>query len=608
MTDEIYDEAKYKAFVEEFHKIEGRDNIKKVKLKDLKKAAVSTGAKTRFGALGWRSTTSSRMAQKTVYLGSQPVRLPSTSPLQENLIKKAPEELDKVLHLLKSLPFVSLTRQMGNNSEFNPICHYYISVADKKNYRLPYMWGNTMAKVSKRPGPHFHMIQIPEEHLMRQQILTIPEHNFNIALGSDYMGEIKKGFLRQAMWWADEHGMLGLHAGSKIVTAYDPVKNRLKRIGVLMFGLTATGKSTWSCHQLGMDYGKGENTEVSQDDIVFLKNDGSALGSEVGYFVKTDVTHEMQEAMYNALMDKTALYENVHIDALGNPDFVDESLCGNGRAVIQMNKLKIHRGRRKHCIAAKTINLPSLENLDELVFAFITRRNTIMPFAQRLTPEQGVLAYLWGESTHSFATRPEKAGDSVRIVGTDDFIIGSRARKTNRFFDIVMTLVDRFPGRVKFFQYNTGGVGEVIEITEQGGKKVKHLKRKVARVPINIMSAIQRGDLRGTSQYRPGRFGTEEIFALDDEQLSEYDVDRLYSKDQIDTYLKDIVEGRRKFTEEIAREGLNPKILKLAEQSFSIAPRARTWSMANLSAPKKDVELPSWRPPVRTRTPRFRSG
>jgi phosphoenolpyruvate carboxykinase (ATP) len=40
-----------------------------------------------------------------------------------------------------------------------------------------------------------------------------------------------------------------------------------------------------------------------------------------------------------------------------------------------------------------------------------------MPFAQRLSREQGVMAYLWGESTHSFATVPAKAGESVRIVG-----------------------------------------------------------------------------------------------------------------------------------------------------------------------------------------------
>ena len=38
---------------------------------------------------------------------------------------------------------------------------------------------------------------------------------------------------------------------------------------------------------------------------------------------------------------------------------------------------------------------------------------------------QAVLAYLWGESSHSFATQPAKAGESVRTVGTDPFIVGT---------------------------------------------------------------------------------------------------------------------------------------------------------------------------------------
>jgi phosphoenolpyruvate carboxykinase (ATP) len=90
------------------------------------------------------------------------------------------------------------------------------------------------------------------------------------------MGEDKKGFLRQSMWTADQQGMLGLHAGTKIVTARNP-EDKLKTFGVFLFGLTATGKSTWSCHQLGLDHKRGEKTWVTQDDIVFLRNDGSAL-------------------------------------------------------------------------------------------------------------------------------------------------------------------------------------------------------------------------------------------------------------------------------------------------------------------------------------------
>ncbi|MDZ7340704.1 MAG: phosphoenolpyruvate carboxykinase (ATP), partial [candidate division KSB1 bacterium] len=545
-------------------------NIKHVDLDDLRKPALETGIKTKFGSYGWRSAMSSRLGGKSVYLGSSNVWLPNPTDVQKNIIENAPEQLHKVLYYMRTLPFVHLRRQMGNNGEFNPICNLYMSIADPKNYRIAYMWGNTMFKPSKRPGPEFIMIHIPEEHQIRQQVLALPEYNLNICLGSDYMGEDKKGFLRQAMWWADEHGMLGLHSGTKTVYVRDVKTNKIKVYGVFLFGLTATGKSTWSCHQLGLDYKQGERTEATQDDIVFLRNDGSAYGSEANFFVKTDVDKNLQEAMYYALIDKTALYENVMIDSAGNPDFLDERLCANGRAVIRKDKLRIQRGRKLVPIESKTINLPSLEELDGLIFAFITRRNTIMPFAQRLTPEQGVMAYLWGESTHSFATVPAKAGESVRIVGTDDFIIGSEARKVNRFYNIIMSLVEKYPGKVQFFQYNTGGVGEILNEYMEGSIKKKQLVRKVTRVPIDLMAAIQRGDLRGSNQYRKGIFGTEEIVGCEGYDLNQYNPFNLYSQEQIDTYLRDIVEGRRKFTERIANQGLKPEIVKIAEESFQI--------------------------------------
>jgi len=460
---------------------------------------------------------------------------------------------------------------MGNNDEFNPVCNLYVSVADPKNYRIAYMWGNTMRKPDKTAGPEFIMIHIPEEHQLRQQVLALPEYNLNIALGTDYMGEDKKGFLRQAMWYADEHDMLGLHAGTKLVYIRNAKDGKIKRYGVFLFGLTATGKSTWSCHQLGLDHKRGEKTEAVQDDIVFLRRDGSAYGSESGFFVKTDVEKDLQEAMYYALIDKSALFENVMIDSAGNPDFLDENLCANGRAVIQKDKLRIKRGRRLISIASPSINLPPLDELDGIAFAFITRRNTIMPFAQRLTAEQAVLAYLWGESTHSYASQPAKAGESVRIVGTDPFIIGSKARKVNRFYKIIMELKEKYPEKVQFFQYNTGGVGEIIEEYFDGKVKKKRMVRKVKRVPINLMASLQRGDLRGTNKYEKSILGTEQVIWCEDGDVSIQDPYHYYSQDQIDAYIEDLVQGRRKFTEEIAIEGLDQDIIKFAENSFQIS-------------------------------------
>jgi phosphoenolpyruvate carboxykinase (ATP) len=575
MASELYNESSYRQFAENIMPLLKGKNIEHHSMPKLRALSLKTGTKTIFGSWGWRSAVSSRIGPRTVYLGSPSVRLPKLTDLMRGIVENAPEELHKVVQVMRALPFVHVRRQMGDNPHFNPICNLYMSVSDPKNYRTAYLWANTMGPVTRRPGPEFHMIHIPEEHPIRQQVLSLPEYNINICLGSDYVGEDKKGFLRQAMWAADRQGMLGLHAGTKVVYIKDAFTGKLKKFGVLMFGLSATGKSTWSCHQLGLSHKDGEKTLVSQDDIVFLRPDGSAYGSEQGFYVKTDVDIKLQEAMYYALIDKSALYDNVMIDSAGRPDFLDERLNANGRAVIRKDKLRVVVGKKLVSIEAESINLPPLSELDGLVFAFITRRHTTMPFAQKLTLEQAALAYLWGESTHSYASEPAKAGESVRTVGTDPFIVGSRGFKVNRFYEILKNLDSKFPGKLMFFQYNTGGVGEILERSEVGGVVKKNLIRKAVRVPIDLMAALQRGDLRGTNKYRPSVFGTDEVIETIGGDLTPYDPHKFYSQDQIDFYLTDIVNGRKKFTEEVASEGLNPDILKAAEKSFAISPKEK---------------------------------
>ncbi len=576
MSNSIYDTDYYARFSRELRRRLKGPNIREAELEDLRDPATQTGTQTKYGSWGWRSAVSSRIAEKTVYLGSEKVREFHLPDGKKKIIANAPKELDKVLHLMENLSFVHVRRQMGENSEYNPKCNLYMSTADLKNYRTAYMWGHTMGPVTKAPGPEFTLIHIPEEHHINQQALMIPEHNITVVMGSDYMGEDKKGFLRNGMYGADTLNMLGLHAGTKVVITRDPKTNKLKKYGVFLFGLSATEKSTWSCHQLGLDWSKGERTYVCQDDICFLKNDGSAYGSEYNYFVKTDVDSKLQEAMYNSLIHKSALFENVMIKADGTPDFLDESLCGNGRAVVMRKKLKIKHGWGPFLmkdIWYPSLNLPSLEELDGLVFAFITRRNTIMTFAQRLNPVQAALAYLWGESSHSFASNPAKAGESVRTVGTDPFIVGSRAHKVNQFYKIITDLAANYPGKVSFYQYNTGGMGEIIQ-TDESGKK--NIVRKTERVPINTMAAIQRGDLRDTNKYRNSVFGTEAIIQAEGVDLSQYQPEKYYSKDQIDNYLRELVAGRRSFTEKVAEEGLMPEIIKAAEESYKISPEIAT--------------------------------
>ena len=574
MASGPYDPDVYRRFADNLKSSLDGPNIRHVSMRQLRRMALPFARRTADGSHVWYSAVSSRMAARTLFLGSSQVWLPRPSKLQLQLAERAPEQLHKVLQLIRTLPFVHIRRQMGDNPEFNPVCNLYVSVSDPKNVRLAYMWGCTMNDVRPgRPGPEFIMIDIPEEHALRMQILSLPEHDINIAMGSDYTGECKKGFLRQGMYRADERGMLGLHAGTKVVRARDARGGKLKTFGVFMFGLTATGKSTWSCHQLGLDPDQGEGTWVAQDDIVWLRRDGSSYGTEQGFYVKTDVDIKLQEAMYRALAHKSTLLENTMVDHKGRVDFLDERLGENSRGVLDRRQLVVERGRRTASICYESINVPALDQLDGIVFSFITRRATIMPFAQRLTPQQGVLAYLWGESTHSFATVPEKAGESVRIVGMDDFIVGNQGRKVNAFHDIVMELVNRYPGKVHFFQYNTGGVGEIIETDKVTG--AKKLVRKVTRVPIDLMAALQRGDLRGTNEYAKGRLNTEEVVRAEGTDLSPYRAENFYSAEQIQAFVIDLVEGRRAFTDEIAAQGLRPEIRDLAHRELDEIAGAR---------------------------------
>ena len=193
-----YEPEIYRRFAENLKPLLAGKNVKHADMDYLRKRSVEHGFKLKNGGYCWRSAVSSRMAQKTVMLGSEPVQLPKLNEGQVKIINESPDELHKVLHCLRTLPFVHIRRQMGNNPEFNPVCDMYMSVADPKNIRTPYCWANTMREWNKRsPGPNFTMIHIPDEHPLRMQVLSLPEMDLNIALGTDYTGEEKKGFLRR---------------------------------------------------------------------------------------------------------------------------------------------------------------------------------------------------------------------------------------------------------------------------------------------------------------------------------------------------------------------------------------------------------------------------
>jgi len=468
-------------------------NVKKPSDAKLRRMAEEVGHKTQWGNYAFFSAVRNRSAALTVILGVDWEPWKGWTDKQKQLIKKAPETLKQLKSYLPKVPIIHVQRIMGRNPHFSPICDLYVSTQRKDTVRLPYMWSKSLFSGKKHKGPKLKLIYVPEWHEKDRQMLAFPDQGITYILGSDYYGEAKKGFLRMAMWHAKKAGMISVHAGAKMITARDK-SGKLRNYSMVLFGLTATGKTTHSCHNHNLNK-PGENVKIVQDDVVFIRPDGSVLGTEKGFFVKTDSLHpKEQPLLYNAAIKKEAVFENVMVDSKGNVSFEDETLTGNGRGIIQRTDLG------KAC--AKTINLPPLSETDGLIIAFITRRNTVQPIASKLTAEQAAAFFMLGESIETAASDPTKAGKSVRVVGTNPFIVGCEAEEGNRFYEFLKTNEDK----VQCYLLNTGGVGEVSQREPDGRLKIL---RPVTRVKVAEMASIIRNIARNTIEWvKEPDFGT----------------------------------------------------------------------------------------------------
>ena len=135
-----------------------------------------------------------------------------------------------------------------------------------------------------------------------------------------------------------------------------------------------------------------------------------------------------------------------------------------------------------------------------------------MPPVVRLNPEWAAAAFMLGESVETSAGDPAQAGKSLRVVGTNPFIVGSEEEEGEIFLNIL-----RNNPHIQCFMLNTGKVGG-----EDRGQKITVLDsvkilEMVARdeivwqkdkfwgydVPVNIPGV----DL---NRFNPGNYYTEE--------------------------------------------------------------------------------------------------
>jgi phosphoenolpyruvate carboxykinase (ATP) len=340
----------------------------------------------------------------------------------------------------RSTDLVCLDRQMGRHSDHTYRCRLYVPT---EHARIALAWATLFDPVeddrgesASPPAPDFVTLQLPDWESIA--IRVRPETGQSIVLGSDYTGEAKKSFLRLFMYHTKQAGGLGLHAGTKQVRLQTD-QGDLETVGQAFLGLSATGKSTLTAHGLWLD--DPEDATMLQDDVCALLPDGTVAGSEGnGLYVKThELDADEQPALYDAVTDETAVLENVDVDADGHVDFESDRHTTNGRAAISRDKL---------ASAGDAIDLPDLDQL------FFITRNPVAPPIAKLSPAQAAVAFMLGESIQTAAGDPSKAGESIRVVGTNPFIIGPEGEEGNRFYDLIADL------DVECYLLNTGQVGE----------------------------------------------------------------------------------------------------------------------------------------------------
>ncbi|MCD6420574.1 MAG: phosphoenolpyruvate carboxykinase [Synergistetes bacterium] len=371
-----------------------------------------------------------------------------------NLDKEIRGKVKEAMKSLQASDFIFLDRVIGQNPDNKFGVRLYIP----KNYaRLAYMFAENFFP----PGgiePEIVTVCVPDWN--GREILVFPNEKVTYILGSDYYGEVKMSFLRMAMHiMREERNGLGLHAGSKVYRI--KMGGELEDKGVLIFGLSGTGKTTITCADHSLK--EPERVFILQDDINMLTYSSLSYGTEKNFYIKTDSVTS-QPALLDAVLSEGAIAENVFVRDDGTIDFDNLSISTNGRCIVQREKVKY------------TTDNIDLRKVD--VVFFNTRRYDIPPVGRFVSPAQAAAFLMLGESTITSADDPNRVGESKRVVAFDPFIIDNHHKNGNIFFDIL-----KLNPHIEVYLLNTGKIGgfDGVKITPN--------------VTFSIVEAIMRGSI-----------------------------------------------------------------------------------------------------------------
>ncbi|MFP4590180.1 MAG: phosphoenolpyruvate carboxykinase (ATP) [Halobacteriales archaeon] len=383
--------------------------------------AAPDGERTEFGSIAFRSEVRSRCADRTKNAVDDPF-----DEDDEALLRAAFEAVG-------DREMLCVDRQLGRKAPHDYVCRYFVP---RSYARIALSLTQLLEPAPAGATPDFVTVQLPS--FDRTAIRIDPDRGLTVVLGTDYTGEAKKSFLRLFMYHVKRAGGLGLHAGSKRIRLRTG-DGDLETVTQLFLGLSATGKSTLTAHGYFLE--RDEHTTLVQDDVCGLLPGGAVVGSEAeGMYVKTaGLDPAIQPSLYEAVTDASTVLENVVVEDDGSVDLDSDRYTANGRAAIRRSVL--------------TSADPDIDiyHVDQL---FFITRNPVMPPVAKLDPDEAAAAFMLGESIETSAGDPERAGEAVRVVGTNPFIIGPPGEEGNRF----RALVER--NDIDCYILNTGELGD----------------------------------------------------------------------------------------------------------------------------------------------------
>ncbi len=421
--------------------------------------------------------------------------------------EEAQKYLKDVQEYFKTNKMIRIDSRVGDGSSCTFKATLFVSA---KYPQLAYMFQRNLFEPNGKENDEITIVTIPE--YPERKIMVFPREATEIILGSDYYGETKMAALRLAMYLAREkHSHLGLHAGSK---AYNLMINgEMKRFGVLIFGLSGTGKTTLTCatHALKAP----ESVEIVQDDINFLNSDLDAFGSERNFYVKTD-SITSQPLLLAAVKEEGSILENVYVSPQGEVDFDNMSVSTNGRAVLPREHIPFH---------ASSYSVGKVNTI-----FFNTRRDDIPPILRIDSYEKAAAVFGLGESTITSADDPSKVGQPVRTVGFNPFIIENPAKEINTFKEFLK-------GKdIQAYVINTGWIGG------RDGLKIK---------PQDTFMFVENA-LRGKIEFKKDDVvGFEVPRKAENWDISKFDPMKFYSKEEYEKKMKALRQERKEALKKI---------------------------------------------------------